>query len=295
MDQHKNQKTLFYESFVVLECLLWGIGNPISKIGMAQISPFWCLALRFTLAFLIFVVFFGKRIVSGIGQNFKSCCIISFFNALAFILGNLALSLTSATIASFLMAISVVFTPVTAIFILKKKPNPKFFPFILIIVVGMYFLCGNDGAFSFGAGEIMALCCSASLAVSITYSAKYVSDIGPVSLAAAQSAMAAIMSFTGALIFEDASVLLNLNGVAIGSVIYLAVGCTVLAFLLQNYAIKNVSPLFVSIAFCTEPVFTAIAAYFMLDERLSVAGFIGAVLLVFGVVAASIYQMFEKD
>ena len=75
---------------------------------------------------------------------------------------------------------------------------------------------------------------------------------------------------------------------------YLAVACTCIAYILQNIALRKVSATFVSLAFCTEPVFTAIASFFILGERLSLAGLAGAVLIAIGITLASVMPSSEE-
>ena len=122
----------------------------------------------------------------------------------------------------------------------------------------------------------------------LTYSSKHVSDMGPMALSTAQSAVTAIVSLVFALIFEDFHSLAHVSAEGWWSVLYLAVACTCVAYSLQNIALSRVSATFVSLAFCTEPIFTVIASFFLLGERLSLIGFIGAALIVVGIVLASL-------
>lgn len=286
------KRKILGEAMILLECLLWGIGNPISKIGMEHIPAFWCIGLRFLLAFLIFLVFFYKRIIRAIPKlDWKHCTIISVFNGLAFIFGNLSLIYTTATVSSFLMSLSVIFTPFVSMLLLKKRSNLKTYFCILIVIAGLYFLCGNEGYFSFGLGESLALLCSASLGVCLTMTSKYIDDVDPVVLAAFQSAVAAVLAIVGAFIFNGPLPLSSIDAIGAGAILYLALACTVAAYILQNVAMRHMSAVFASVVFCTEPVFTAAAAYIMLSERLTVTGLAGGFLILVGVVTASLFQL----
>lgn len=283
------KKPFLYASLIFLQCLLWGVGNPVVKIGLETMSPFWCMTTRYGLAFLLFLIFFGKQIIPHFKREYlKSSVIIGLFTAASFSFSTFSLMLTQATISGFLLSLSVVFTPILSFFILRQKTSKRLILIIFIVVVGMYFLCGNGGAFSFGAGEICALLSALTGAGMLTYSSKHVSDIGPFALSAAQCAVTAIVSFILALIFEDIHSLTSVSAQGWICVIYLAVACTCIAYSLQNIALRRVSAIFVSLAFCSEPVFTAIASYIMLKETLSAGGFFGAVLIAAGIVLASV-------
>ena len=47
-------------SFILLQSVIYGFGNPLTKIAYESITPLWCLTLRFSLAFVLFAVLFGK-------------------------------------------------------------------------------------------------------------------------------------------------------------------------------------------------------------------------------------------
>lgn len=287
----QNSKNIFYGSFLILECMFWGLGNPVVKIGMQSIGPFYCLGLRFLLAFLICYGLFHKKIKRQINKNnFKDAVLISVLNAAAFIFSTLALMYSSATIAGFLMALAVIFTPFMSYVILGKKLRKRTFLFVALVVLGLYFLCGSQGSFTFGLGELLALLSSVSFAAAITYSSKHVANVGPEVLSTVQSGGAAVICFIFAFIFEDFHALTQTTFFGWFTVVYLAIGCTVVAYLLQNVALKHLSAVFASLALCTEPIFTAIFSFFLLGERLTGIGLLGAVLIMASIVLASFFN-----
>ncbi len=291
-----NKKLYMYKSFILLQCLIWGIGNPVTKIGLNTITPFYCLTMRFTLAFLVFILFFGKKIKEDLTkESLPGLFIICLFNAVSFIFSTLSLQATAANISGFLMALSVVFTPLLSAVVLKKKTNLKVISSIAIVVAGMYFLCGNSGQFQFGLGELFALLSSVSLAITLIYSSKHVCTIGPMVISSAQAGFTALVSFIFALFFEDSHILFHVSASGWGALIYLALGCTCIAYMLQNCALKQVSAVFVSLAFCMEPIFTALASYPLLGETLSLKGISGAVLILTGTIIASVLPSYEEE
>ena len=86
-----------YISFILIQSLVYGIGNPLTKVAYHSITPLWLLAARFSLAFLLFALFFGRRLFS---QLRKASWILWLPSALccagAYISCNLALDLTAA-------------------------------------------------------------------------------------------------------------------------------------------------------------------------------------------------------
>ena len=74
-------------------------------------------------------------------------------------------------------------------------------------------------------------------------------------------------------------------------VLYLALGCTFLAYLFQNIALMHVSPAFGALTWCTEPLFTDDAASFILNERMDFTACCGAGLILAGIVFASVLEL----
>lgn len=289
MSQKRQNNTAFYGSLILLECLLWGIGNPVGKICLETLPPFLCLAIRYSIACLVFLLFFYKKIRTQFRkEHIPDCIVVGLFTAASFIFSTLALKFSEAVIVGFLLSLSVVFTPILSFFILRQKVGRKLVFIILLVVAGLYFLCGNGGRFSFGIGEIYALLSALTGAGMLTYSSKHVSDVGPVALSTAQCAVTAVVSLVFAVIFEDFHSLAHVSPEGWWSVLYLAIASTCIAYSLQNIALSKVSATFVSLAFCTEPIFTVIASFFLLGERLSLIGLIGAALIVIGIVMASL-------
>ncbi|MEG1085078.1 MAG: DMT family transporter [Anaerovoracaceae bacterium] len=285
----KSRRPVFYGSLIFLQTFLWGVGNPVAKISLETIPPFYCMALRFTLAFILFMVFFGKKIIAQIEKpQLINCLIIGVFTAASFNFSTLSLLHTTATTSGFLLSFSVVFTPILSFLVLKEKLDKKLALGILIVMVGMYFLCGNSGSFSFGIGEIYALLSALTGAGMLTYTSKNASNIGTLAISASQCGITAVISFIFAFAFEDYHALATTSTTAWICILYLAVGCTCIAYALQNIALCHVSATFVSLAFCTEPIFTAISAFVLLHEVLSLSGLLGAALILVGLVIATL-------
>ena len=280
-----------YEFCVLLCCLFWGIGNPIVKIGGEVLPPFLYASIRFSIALLIFLLFCFRRILKAVQTNPPGpVFLISFFNAAAYVLGCTSLFYVDATISSFLMSISVVFTPVVGLLLLKKRIQLWILPAIVVAVAGLYLICGNTGQFSFGMGELFALLCSISMAFAMVFAAKYGDRLDLAYLAAAQCLLALVLSLPFFFLTETWVPFSAYTPRTIFSLLFTSILCSCLPFLLQNLALRHVSPTFVAITYVLEPVFTAIFSHLLIDEALSATGMIGGGLIICGVALATLIQ-----
>ena len=284
-----NKIAVFSASLILLECLLWGIGNVIVNITLQTMPTILCLGLRSAIAAFLFLCFFRKRIKAVLKkEHILPCSLIGTVSTASFLTAMLSLKYCEATTASFLISLSVIFAPFFSFFILGKRIDARIVVPIVIIVIGLYYLCGGNVEFKFGFGEIIGVVCSACYALVLVLSQKHLKGIDPAVISVFQTGVGAVSCLTLSLIFEDASAVFRLTVSNWYAVIFLGVFATFAAFLFQNYALKNLSSTFVSILFCTESVFSAIFAFLIINERLSAPEIFGSVLVLAGIVAASL-------
>lgn len=144
-----------YIIFILLQSFLYGLGNPLTKIAFASITPLWCLAFRFGLAFSLFAIFFATRLRKQLQALSASQYLpAGLCMASAYISCNLALEGTTATNVGFIMSLSVIFAPLLSIIVLQRPYKISHLPIQLLVILGMYLLCSNGGTFSFNQGDL---------------------------------------------------------------------------------------------------------------------------------------------
>lgn len=275
------ERKAVYVLFILIQSLVYGIGNPLTKTAYDSITPFWLLTFHFALAFLLLFLWRGRKIAGQlkdvswtVWMPSALCC------AGAYISCNLALNLTAATNVGFIMSLPVLFAPLLSTIVLRTPYQWKRLPLQLITVIGLFLLCCNTGTFTFGPGEALALFDALCLAGLLVFGEQAISQMDVTSVTTLQVGVTMLISLVCAFIFDDLSVPGRVDFNAWMVVIYLAVICTIFAYLLQNSAVEHLSASTVSMLQCTQPILTAIVAYFLLDERLNSAGLAGAAVIV---------------
>ncbi|BDF05812.1 DMT family transporter [[Clostridium] hylemonae] len=278
-----------YIMFIFLQSVLYGIGNPVTKIAFESISVYWCLALRFSLAFFVLMLFFGKKIIRELkSARIMDCLPASLCMAAAYISVNLALKWTTATNVGFLMSLPVVLAPVLARVVLKTKYEWKHIPVQAAVVAGLYLLCCGEEGFVFGKGEAFALITAAAVAGALVYGEKSLAGMSACTVSAAQAGLTAVISLALAAGLEELHVD-SVTPAAWGVVAYLAIGCTCIAYLLQNTAVAKISSQTVSMLQTSQPVATAVFSFLILGELLTVRGYIGAAVILVCILAESVF------
>jgi len=273
-------KRIVYILMIVLQCVLWGIGNPITKIAYESITPFWCLVFRFAMAGGILAAIAGKRIIAELrAAPVASWMPVALCTAGAYIFCNIALGLTIVTTVGFLVSLSVLFVPFLAIPVLHRPYRWVFLPVQLAAAAGLYLLCSNSGGFSFGWGEALAVMGAACMAGALVWGEKSLRNISPLTVSFSQIIVTTVLSIVGALVFERSADLSAIQPAAWWVVVYLAVFCTCISYWLQNTALKHLPASMVSLTQCTEPALTATASFLILGESLTGRGFLGSAII----------------
>lgn len=291
MARLKTSKWTFV-AFVILETLIFGSGNTITKMAYESITPLWCLTIRFGLATAVFLMLFGRRIVASLRHApVRSWLPAALCMSVTYITCNVALAFTTATNVGFLVSLPVVFAPVLGVLVNRGTRYPvAFIPFQLAVVAGLYLLCSSNGALTFGIGEVLALCSSVALAGALVFGKKGLSQLNAVTVAGTQIGMTFAVSLGCALSFEPLPNLAAVTPFTWGTIAFLALLSTCLTFFLQNVSLEKLPSTTVSLLLTGEPVFTAAFSYVLLGETLSVVGLAGACLIVASVVAATFVE-----
>ncbi|ATW25262.1 DMT family transporter [Candidatus Formimonas warabiya] len=290
-----NIKLIKYVSYILLQSVVYGFGNPLTKVAYQSITPFWLLTFRFSMALFIFFIFFGKRIACQLRTvKLSQYLPASLCMALAYITCNLALNWTSATNVGFLMSLPVIFAPMLAVVILHQKYNFRYLPLQIIVTVGLYLLCCNDSRFALNKGDFCALITAIALSGALVFGKKSLESIDTVTISATQAGVTAFISLICALVFDDFSVVPNIAPVAWAVVVYLALTCTCMAYILQNSALVHLSPSTVSMLQCTQPILTAVCSFIILRETLSFRGILGGFIIIGSILVANLMETKEK-
>ncbi len=283
----KRMQTLTASGMILLECLFWGLGNPLLKIGLGVIPTFWCLSIRFVATFILVMLLFRKKLKHTLTRKTAVRCMpVSLFSAAAYLFAAWGLARTQATIAGFLMSLAVLFTPILSFLVYREKMRAVQWLPIAVVIGGMWLLCAGTVS-GFGIGEVFAVLTSVAMAGMLVFSAKLLADVDALTLTAVQTGFTGLVCTAAALVLEGPAVLLTIPATGWWIMGYIVIVATLFAYLLQNYALARLPAAAVSLLMCSEPIFTAAASYLILRETLSLSGWIGAVLIMVSLVAAT--------
>lgn len=274
------------QGLLFLVAIVWGTGFVASHIALETgITPYYMMGLRFSIAGLIVFAVFFKRILAGIRSHMKTGSILGFFLFLAFAFQTIGLQYTTPSKNAFLTAINVVIAPFIY-WVLLKKPVDKYTKIgAALAVVGIGYLTLNGGATGVNIGDILTLVCAVFFALHIVFVGYYAKDhdYDPITLVFYQFLVAALLSWGSTLVFEDFSyTAITTSGW--GSIFYLGIFSTLVAFFVQNIAQKYVDQTKTAIILSTEAVFGTLASVVIVKEALTTNMIIGSIIVFIAII-----------
>ena len=269
------------EGLIVLQCIVYGFGDPISKIAFEAVPVYSMMTVRYTIACAVCFLLFHKRIINTVKTvPLRAWLIPGICVGLSYLLNNVALSMTDATSVAFLRSMSVIITPALAFFAFKKKYRWQQLLAQILVLPGIYLLCVRGGLSGFGAGEVVALTASCLTAGALVFTGRYIDQVEPLSMTALMGGCSAVLALAGCFLVEGRIDVSGADTKVWAIIIYLAIACTFLGYLMQNIALTKISERSVSLIQSLCPVMTAVFSLFILGERLTAAGITGAAIII---------------
>ena len=286
--------------FSALFCtFIWGTTFIAQDTGMDKIGPLTFNATRFFVGFLSIIPFAllieKKKITKEINNNkklfFKLLFWIGLFLFLGTYLQQTALLYTDVANAAFFTIFYVPMVPIILFFIYSKSIHWSIWPSVLFCVFGVYLLSDFSDA-TIRLGDGLVILCALFWALHIIFIGNFAKSFDlPLFLGALQTLVVSFFSFIFAIFFETITIANILNESI--SIIYAGVLSGGIAFTLQIYAQKNISPAPAGIIFSLEGVFATIAAWIILDQILGFNNILGCFLILLGVLFSQLVPIYQ--
>lgn len=279
----------------------WGTSFIFTKVLMedASLSPIEVYVYRFALAYILLLPFtikqiFAKSVKDELQLMLCGVCAGSIF----YILENFALQFTSTGNVSLLSSLSPIITTVMMAIIFRFKPGLGLVIGSIVAFVGVGCVIFSHGeSIEFNPlGDFLALGSAFSWAVYAVgikrlvplYSSFFISR--KLFFYGVLSALPLLWinhqpSHLG-MLFSSAGYILSL--------LFLVVACSLLAYVIWNYATGTLGPVATNNYIYMQPLVTMVVAYFTLGEEISLLGYIGCVLVIGGLIISDKLKVKRK-
>ncbi len=285
--QKRIQETVFGSNnsadlSLLLVAIVWGSSYSVAKTALLYMPVLTFLFIRFALTSCIMLPVAGSAIAAHPIGVIRAGIPLGMILFLIFICETAGIANTSASNAAFLISLCVVFTPIVEGITFRQMPGWKILVATGLSCVGAGLLALQEG-YHFNVGDWLMLAAALLRACMVTATKKITEDqpLDSVALTAVQLATVAILTGIAWILFSSS------NSFAIPTqltfwlaTLYLCICCTLFPFYIQTRMVRQTTPTHVSLLMGTEPVFGAIFAVMLLDEKMSIQALGGGSLIV---------------
>jgi len=280
---------------------IWGTTFIAQDTGMDDIGPFTFNAVRFFVGFLavapLAIIFEKKKIKNSLNKNKKTFFYLVILIGTSLFFGStlqqVALIYTDVANAAFFTIFYVPMVPFIIFFMYKKPIHWSIWPSVFLCVMGGYHLTNFYNA-TVRIGDTLVIIGAFFWSTHIIFTGKIINNYNlPLTIGAIQSLIVSLLSLILGLIFED-FIWSNILKEKF-QILYAGILSGGLAFVLQIYAQKNISPAPSAIIFSLEGVFATIAAWILLSQVLNINNLFGCLFILLGVLFSQLVPIFKKD
>jgi drug/metabolite transporter (DMT)-like permease len=271
---HPSQRRIYF--FLILTTFFWGGSFLFTKIGLREIPPLLFVFSRFTLAALIMLIVFARRLTSlnrGIMLRGIIVGIALGLTNISFVFG---IQGTSISRAGVLNNLFVLFIPLITKLVWRDRIGRINMGGIALAALGIWLLATSGGV-GFNRGDLVSTICAFFIACHIITVSKVLQNDDVYLISMVQFATVAVMAGITTLAATTVPFSISLTGLM--TVVYCAIFPTVICFTLQNTFQRYVTPTRAGLIYTLDPVWSLLAGLFVLGEQLNPLEWLGCGLI----------------
>jgi drug/metabolite transporter (DMT)-like permease len=274
---------------------LWGATFVMVKNAIAAYPVWSFLGLRFLVATIAFAALFPSTFRRFRPGTLRAGLIAGLLLTAGYVFQTLGLARTSASKAAFITGMFVVITPFMQAVVLRRVPRWPAWLGVGASVVGLWLLAGGGVAGGWGTGDTLVLLCA------VAYSAHMIS-LGSTGRSHDARPLTFVQLATAAVVCGVVGIVTEHAGLPHTAPVWIALAVTgvfasAVAFAVQTYAQKHLSPTRTALVLVCEPAFGGLFGWLLAGEVLGLQGIAGAALIVVGMAASEVLSLFvaRKD
>jgi drug/metabolite transporter (DMT)-like permease len=278
------KNTIRSSLLLFLAAFIWGVAFVAQSVGMDYMGPFSFNGARFLLGGTVLLPLVISRRKKKTEQNIRQtdwkttlqggiCCGLALGTASLF--QQYGILYTTVGKAGFITTLYIILVPLFGIF-LGKKIAGRVWLGAVIAAFGMYLLCMSE-KLALGKGDMLVFICAIVFSVHILVIDYFSSRADGVELSCIQFYTAGILSSMGAFLFETPRLQDFISGII--PVAYAGILSCGVAYTLQIIGQKELEPTVASLILSMESVFSVLAGWVLLNQKLSLRELFGCVLV----------------
>jgi len=264
---------------------IWGFTFPAIQLALRDVGPLSFISLRFGLAAAALAVVFRRRAFRLTRAGLVYSCALGICLSAGTVLQTLGLLHTTASRSAFITALYVVLVPIIGLATIRVRPRSSSLLAVAVACVGLYEITAPQGG-GFNPGDLLTVACSFAFGIHIVIAEVAAPRCDVVALTFWQVLVSAVFSSLAMVSTEVPH--FALTPWSIGATAVAGLLATALAFCVQMWAQRETSSTHVALIFAAEPVFAALFARLIQQERMGANGLIGGALILAAILLSEV-------
>ena len=276
---------------------VWGATFIVIKSALADSTPLVFNAVRMAFAAIVLCAIFFRQLRHLPAGALRAGFEIGTVMWLGYEFQTAGLLYTSASKSAFLTGLCVVLVPLLLAVFWRRHVNRYTIAGVAAAFVGLYLLCvpPNQGLSlaSLNRGDLLTLGCAVAFAFQIIILGRSAQHYDFAHLVPIEISVCALWMIVSIPI-ADRHGFIRFTPAMIAALAVTALLGTVACFIVQAWAQRFTPPTHTALIFALEPVFAGLTSYVLIGERLGSRAFLGAALILAGVLASELLGHVQK-
>lgn len=261
---------------LVCVTVLWGWSFVAIHESLEAVSASTFNAYRFLIGAAAMFIVLIRRWRSVNWRAARRAILPGVVLFVAFAFQTVGIAYTTASNASFITGLAVIFAPVFGFWVLQIRPTRQQLVGAVIAAVGLAMLTIQD--LSIHVGDSLVLGCAVFTALHIVVLSKQSKGADVELLAFVQVLVVGVLSLLWSLSFNEFSIPTSTQ--PIWTALIVGIGGTAIGYFVQTRAQVESTPSRIALILVLEPVFGGLFGYILGGDRLSPMNFVGAALII---------------
>jgi drug/metabolite transporter (DMT)-like permease len=285
----KSSKALLYIK-ILLAVIFWGTSFVATKTVLYEIKPVTVIILRLILASILLsaIAFYTRRTFSINLRNHGWIFILALIAVFHLWIQVTGLQYTTAANTGWIIGTAPVFMAVLGLIIYKERIGLLQFAGIIIAIFGLLLLIGKGNVLNIGLienkGDLLVLGSAFTWGVYSMVNKKISLSYSPLMTILYLFLMMAIIIIPFNLNSETIRSVIKLSLIGWVSIFFLGLFCSGVAYVIWAQALRDMESAKVGAFLYFEPLVTVIAAWFFLNEVITIMMIVSGLLITVGVV-----------
>lgn len=277
---------------MILLTVIWGFAFIMTKSASEFYTASQMLFYRFLISSVVMLVLFHKDVRGADKKDMYHGVVLGVFLCLGFFCQTSAIYYTTVSKNAFLTTLNVIFVPMIAAFVHKKKIDAYSIAGCILALVGTGVM-SLETDFTINFGDFLSIMCAVFFSFHVFFQSEFAPQTKTTVLATVQIVFAGILCLIFSLITGGIKITVY-EPKAIAGILYLAVMSTCVSFLLQSYCQKYTSAVKAVVIFSLEAVFASGFAVIIFRDAVTTRFLIGSSMIFTAVIISSTKLVFLR-